>query len=103
MPFIRCWFDIRRLAFNETSYDDVTVERDFYQVSDNAVNDDVVSHYVLPVKSEALCPPIVYTEITRSNHQIEQNAYDDNSVVVTSQSLDSGEEGDDGSEEGEEY
>lgn len=52
MPFIMRWFDIRRLAFNETSYDDVTVERDFYQVSDNAVNDDVVSHYVLPVKSK---------------------------------------------------
>lgn len=103
MPFIMRWFDIRRLAFNETSYDDVTVERDFYQVSDNAVNDDVVSHYVLPVKSKRYAQPIVYTEIARSNHQIEQNAYDDNSVVVTSQSLDSGEEGDDGSEEGEEY
>ena len=103
MPFIMRWFDICRLAFNETSYDDVTVERDFYQVSDNAVNDDVVSHYVLPVKSKRYAQPIVYTEIARSNHQIEQNAYDDNSVVVTSQSLDSGEDGDDGSEEGEEY
>ena len=103
MPFIMRWFDIRRLAFNETSYDDVTVERDFYQVSDNAANYDVVSHSVLPVKSKRYAQPIVYTEITRSNHQIEQNAYDENSVVVTSQSLDSGEEGDDGFDEGEEY
>ena len=46
MPFIMRWFDIRRLAYNETDFDDVTVERDFYEVSDNSVNDGVFAHYV---------------------------------------------------------
>lgn len=90
MPFIMRWFDIRRLAYNETDYDDVTVERDFYEVSDNAVNDAVLAHYVLPVKSKRYAQPIVYTEITRSNHQIVQNEYDENSVIVTTQDIDEG-------------
>lgn len=90
MPFIMRWFDIRRLAYNEVTYDDVTLERDFYGVSDNAVDYSELDHYVLPVKSKRYAQPIVYTEITRSNHQIVQNEYDDNSVIVTKQETDSG-------------
>ena len=97
MPFIMRWFDIRRLAYNETDFDDVTVERDFYEVSDNSVNDGVFAHYVLPVKSKRYAQPIVYTEITRSNNQIVQNEYDDNSVIVTKQEIDYG--GDEGGED----
>lgn len=103
MPFIMRWFDIRRLAYNETSYDDVTVERDFYEVSDNAVNSGVLAHYVLPVKSKRYAQPIVYTEIARSNNQIMQNEYDDNSVIVTTEEIDyGGDEGDGDYDYGEE-
>ena len=97
MPFVMRWFDIRRLAYNETDYDDVTVERDFYEVSNNNVNYDVFAHYVLPVKSKRYAQPIVYTEITRSNNQIVQNEYDDSSVIVTKQEIDYG--GDEGGED----
>lgn len=109
MPFIMRWFDIRRLAYNETDYDDVTVERDFYEVSDNSVNDGVFAHYVLPVKSKRYAQPIVYTEITRSNNQIVQNEYDDSSVIVTKQEIDYGGDeggedyGDEGNEDYEDY
>ena len=83
MPFVMRWWDVRRLSCNEVSYDDVTLELTFYRVSDNAVDDSELDHYVLPVGSKRYAQPIINLEITRSDGQIEQNTYDDNSVVVT--------------------
>ena len=83
MPFVMRWWDVRRLSCNEVSYDDVTLERTFYRVSDNAVDDSELDHYVLPVGSKRYAQPIVNLELTRSNGQIKQNAYDDNSVQIT--------------------
>lgn len=82
MPFVMRWWDVRRLSCNEVSYDDVTLERTFYKVSDDAVDDSELDHYVLPVGSKRYAQPIINLDISRSNGQIEQNPYDENSVEV---------------------
>ena len=92
MPFVMRWWDVRRLSCNEVSYDDVTLERTFYRVSDNAVDDSELDHYVLPVGSKRYAQPIVNLEITRSRGQIEQNAYDANSVQITKLEMPGGDE-----------
>lgn len=84
MPFAMRWFDIRRLAFNETTFDDITVKRTFYDVQNDIANTDVIYQYTLPVKSKRYAQPITKKEITRSSGQIEQNEYDNNSVIQTS-------------------
>lgn len=81
MPFVMRWFDIRRLAFNETTFDDIAVTRTFYEVQNNIANTDVIYQYTLPAKSKRYAQPIAKKELTRSNGQIEQNQYDDNSVI----------------------
>lgn len=101
MPFVMRWWDVRRLSCNETGYDDVTLERTFYRVSDDAVDDSELDHYVLPVGSKRYAQPIIHLEVTRSNGQIEQNAYDEGSVQITQLEMpDDGEGGYDGDEEG---
>lgn len=101
MPFVMRWFDVRRLSCNEVAYDDVAIERDFYRVSDNAVDDSELDHYTLPVGSKRYAQPIIYLEVTRSSGQIVQNPYDENSVVVTPLETPS-EDGDKDNEYGEE-
>ena len=81
MPFVMRWFDIRRLAYNETTYDDVTVSRIFYDEKNNIANTDIKYEYTLPVKSKRYAQPIVKSEITRSKGQITQNEYDEKSVI----------------------
>lgn len=88
MPFVMRWFDIRRLAYNETTYDDVTVKRTFYAVANNVANTSVKYIYTLPVKSKRYAQPIVNSEITRSNGQIVQNDYDDTDVQKTAVTTD---------------
>lgn len=101
MPFVMRWWDVRRLSCNETTYDDVTLERTFYRVSDNAVDDSELDHYVLPVGSKRYAQPIINLEVTRSNGQIEQNTYDEGSVQITQLEMPDDEEGgEDGGDEG---
>jgi len=80
MPFLMRWFDIRRLAYNETTADDVTVEHVFYKVVDNAPDGQTFLRYTLPVKSRRYAIPITNLEISRSGNQIEQNSYTDHDV-----------------------
>ena len=75
MPFVMRWFDIRRLAFNETTADDVTVERTFYATSNNVIDYSMVYKYTLPVKSKRYAIPLTNLEITRSGNQLVQNNY----------------------------
>ena len=101
MPFVMRWWDVRRLSCNETTYDDVTLERTFYRVSDNAADESELDHYVLPVGSKRYAQPIINLEVTRSNGQIEQNTYDEGSVQITQLEMPDDEEGgEDGGDEG---
>ena len=92
MPFISRWQDIRRLAYNEVSYDDVTVTHTFYKVVNNVVDNSEVLTYTLPVKSARYAQPITNLEIRRSKGQISQNEYSDNDVVKTVQENNNSEE-----------
>ncbi len=92
MPFISRWQDIRRLAYNDVSYDDVTVTHTFYNVKNNVVDDSQVITYTLPVKSPRYAQPITNLEIKRSKGQITQNLYTDNDVVKTIQDNEEGNE-----------
>lgn len=81
MPFVMRWFDIRRLGFNDVSYDDVTVERTFYDVSDNSMDESTTYKYTLPAGSARYAQPIVGTEVSRSQGVVTQNEYPDGCVV----------------------
>lgn len=83
MPFVMRWFDIRRLAYNETAYDDVTVEHVFYKVNDNVPDEETIVRYTLPVKSHRYAIPITKMEMTRSGNQIVQNNYTADDVRTT--------------------
>ena len=74
MPFMMRWFDVRRLAFNETSFDDIELERTFYGVSGLQV-DYVITDFKLPAKSKRYAQPLSNTEISRSRGQLLQNLY----------------------------
>lgn len=74
MPFTMRWYDIRRLAYNETTADDVEVQRSFYGVNNGYVNYEL-QNYILPVKSKRYAQPILELEIARSNGQMVQNEY----------------------------
>lgn len=75
MPYLMRWADIRRLAYNEVDYDDVTVTREFYEVEDGIPNTDKITTYTLPVRSPRYAQPISDIEIKRSGNQIKQNEY----------------------------
>lgn len=75
MPFIMRWQDIRRLAYNETTYDDITLSRDFYVVDNNTLDYEQTKTYTLPVKSPRYAQPLAEIEIKRSGNQLVQNEY----------------------------
>jgi tetratricopeptide (TPR) repeat protein len=75
MPFMMRWWDIRRLAYNEMTDDDVPITHTFYDVSGNTVNGETIYTYTLPVKSARYAQPITNKEITRSGNMMEQNTY----------------------------
>lgn len=81
MPFVMRWFDIRRLGFNDADYDDVIVERTFYEVSDNAMDEFATYKYTLPAGSARYAQPIIGTELSRSGGAVTQNEYPDGCVV----------------------
>lgn len=83
MPFYMRWQDIRRLNYNDATFDDVVVEHTFYGVGGNAIDDSAVYTYTLPAQSRRLAQPIPTLEIQRSNGQIVQNEYPDGSVLKT--------------------
>lgn len=85
MPFFMRWQDIRRLNFNDVSYDDVTVSHTFYGVNNNSIDESKVFTYSFPPQSRRLAQPIPTLEIQRSKGQIVQNDYPDGSVLKVEQ------------------
>jgi len=75
MPFMMRWQDIRRLAYNETTYDDISLTREFYVVNGNNMDTEQTKTYTLPVKSPRYAQPINNLEIKRSGNQLVQNEY----------------------------
>lgn len=75
LPFTMRWFDIRRLAYNETTSDDVAPSRLFYNVENKQADFEHTQEYTLPVKSKRYAQPLPQTEINRSHGQLQQNEY----------------------------
>lgn len=75
MPFIMRWQDIRRLAFNNVTFDDIEPRRTFYLVENNKMDKSQTREYVLPVKSPRYAQPLSAMEIKRSGNQLIQNEY----------------------------
>ena len=75
MPFMMRWFDVRRLAYNEMTADDLELRRTFYGVANSQV-DYIETYYTLPVKSKRYAQPLSNTEISRSRDQLLQNRYE---------------------------
>lgn len=75
MPFMTRWMDIRRLAYNDDSTDDVTLTRSFYKIKNRVVDTNDVETYTLPVKSRRYAQPLLNVEISRSKGQLKQNEY----------------------------
>ena len=75
LPYTYRWFDIRRYAVNETDWDDVTVSRSFYTVTDGIVDKSQVKTYTLPANSRLYALPINTNDILASEGEIEQNKY----------------------------
>lgn len=73
MPFVMRWCDIRRFSVNDDPSDDVSVTRDFYNVTLSGV--DVNTPKVYTLDSKRLLVPISAVEIASSRGQIEQNPY----------------------------
>lgn len=75
LPFTMRWYDIRRLAFNETTSDDVSPSRRFYTVTNKQADFDNITDYILPAKSKRYAQPLPQVEISRSHGQLQQNEY----------------------------
>jgi len=73
LPFSMRWYDIRRFSVNDYPADDITVTRDFFEVTATGVNLTVPKTYTLEAKR--LLVPINSIEIATSQGQIVQNPY----------------------------
>lgn len=73
MPFAMRWYDIRRYSVNDYAADDVTLTRDFFDVSATGVNVNSPKTYTLDAKR--LLVPINNVEMDASQGQIVQNPY----------------------------
>ncbi|QIH35473.1 RagB/SusD family nutrient uptake outer membrane protein [Sphingobacterium sp. DR205] len=73
LPFVMRWYDIRRFSVNDYAADNITVRRDFYQVSTTGVDLNTPKTYTL--ESKHLVVPINGVEIDASKGQIQQNPY----------------------------
>lgn len=73
LPFAMRWYDIRRFSANDYPADDVTVTRDFFDVSISGVNMNVPKTYTLSAKR--MLQPINGVEMDASQSQIVQNPY----------------------------
>ncbi|WP_158563170.1 RagB/SusD family nutrient uptake outer membrane protein [Chitinophaga silvatica] len=72
-PFSMRWYDIRRLSVNDYTGDEITVTRDFYNVT--ATGTDVNTPKTYTLDSKRMLVPINTVEINSSNGQIAQNPY----------------------------
>ena len=75
MPFTQRMTDIKRFAVNDTGEDDVTIDRDFYEMTLSGANTSSVKHYTVKGNDALLLLPITDLEINASQGQIVQNPY----------------------------
>jgi hypothetical protein len=73
MPFAMRWYDIRRFSVNDYAADDITVVRNFFDVTLTGVNLNAPKTYTLSAKR--LLVPINGVEMDNSRGQIIQNSY----------------------------
>lgn len=73
MPFAMRWYDIRRFSVNDYPADDITVVRDFFDVTLSNVNLNAPKTYTLSTKRMVM--PINGVELDASQGQIVQNPY----------------------------
>lgn len=75
MPFSSRVSDIKRYSVNELPDDDVTVVKDFFEISTSEVFTDKPKTYTIPANSSLWAMPINDIEISASNNAIQQNDY----------------------------
>jgi hypothetical protein len=75
LPLISRWFDIKRYNSNTYPADDVTITRDFYEVTANGINSSLPKTYFLEPGSPKFAMPIPIADIKNSKGQLEQNKY----------------------------
>ncbi len=73
LPFYFRFGDIKRFAMTEDPNDDVTVTREFYDMTVTKVNTDSPKTYPIPGNSKCWAMPIYQTEINSAQGAIEQN------------------------------
>lgn len=73
LPFYFRFGDIKRFAVTSDNSDDVTVTREFFDMTTTKVNTDSPKTYVIPGNSKCWAMPIFQTEINSSHGAIEQN------------------------------
>ena len=67
--------DIKRYSVNDTAEDDVTITRDFYEMSMTGPVKSNVKHFSVKGNDPLLAVPITDVEINASGGQIQQNPY----------------------------
>lgn len=73
-PFAYRMSDIKRFSVNETTDDDVTITRDFYEMNMSGPTSNV-KHFAIKGNDPLLAIPITDVEINASLGQIQQNPY----------------------------
>ncbi len=73
LPFTMRWYDIRRFSVNEYTGDEISVVRDFYNMTATGIDVNTPKTYTLDAKR--MLVPINTVEINSSNGQILQNPY----------------------------
>ncbi|WP_316815123.1 RagB/SusD family nutrient uptake outer membrane protein [Pedobacter nyackensis] len=73
LPFVMRWYDIRRFSVNDYPADDITVTRDFFNVSITGVAVNSPKTYTLDAKRYLV--PITNLDIQASKGQLVQNPY----------------------------
>lgn len=74
-PFALRMGDIKRYSVNETTEDDVTITRDFYEMTGAGPNKSNVLHLSVKGDDPRLAIPITDVEINASGGRIQQNPY----------------------------
>ncbi len=76
LPFSQRWFDIRRFNSNAYANDDVSLTKQFYPYTANAVTTgQPLKTYTLPKGSRRFASPLPLSDVTNSNGLIKQNTY----------------------------
>lgn len=76
LPFAVRLMDIKRFAVSETADDDVTIERDFYKVTETGVDSATPVHVSVKGDSPKLAIPVPALDIQNSQGAIEQNPFE---------------------------